>query len=226
MTKLLVIEDNKPLAKSLRGWLSRQYDITVAFSGHAGISHLAKERFEVIILDLGLPDLPGQEVCSQIRASGIKTPILVLTGSDDVNAKVAMLDIGADDYLLKPFYIGELQARLRALRRRSAVAKARPSDILTVADLRLDAARRTVERQGKVITLRRKEFDILEYLMINSGMVVTRAMIISTIWDSQIERWNNTVDVHVKYLRDKVDRPFAHKLIKTAYGVGYMIDDK
>ena len=224
MTKLLVIEDNKPLAKSLRGWLSRQYDITVAFSGHAGISHLAKESFEVIILDLGLPDLPGQEVCPQIRASGIKTPILVLTGSDDVNAKVAMLDIGADDYLLKPFYIGELQARLRALRRRSAVAKARPSDILTVADLRLDAARRTVERQGKVINLRRKEFDILEYLMRNRGKIVTRSMIMDNVWSADTESWNNTVDVHIKYLRDKVDRPFGQKLIRTAYGLGYSID--
>ncbi|MEO8785045.1 MAG: response regulator transcription factor, partial [Candidatus Saccharimonadales bacterium] len=162
----------------------------------------------------------------QIRSNGIKTPILVLTGSDDVNTKVAMLDIGADDYLLKPFYIGELQARLRALRRRSNVTKTRPSDVLTIGDLRLDSARRLVEREGQQIKLRRKEFDILEYLMINSGTVVTRAMIISTIWDSQVERWNNTVDVHIKYLRDKIDRPFKQKLIKTAYGVGYMIDDK
>lgn len=226
MTKLLVIEDNKPLARSLRGWLSRQYDITIAFSGHSGIGLLARESYDVIILDLGLPDLPGQEVCAQIRSSGIKTPVLVLTGSDDVNTKVAMLDIGSDDYLLKPFYIGELQARLRALLRRSTTTKTRPSDVLTVGSLRLDAARRTVEREGHQIALRRKEFDILEYLMINSGMVVTRAMIISTIWDSQVERWNNTVDVHIKYLRDKVDRPFQQKLIKTAYGVGYMIDDK
>lgn len=227
MTKLLVIEDNKPLARSLRGWLSRQYEITVAFSGHTGISRLAKETFDLIILDLNLPDLPGQEVCDQIRAAGIKTPVMILTASEDINSKVTLLDLGADDYLLKPFYIGELQARLRALLRRSVnVPAAKSTDILQLADLRVDTARRQVERQGQKITLRRKEFDILEYLMVNRGIVVTRAMIIGAIWDSTADRWNNTVDVHVKYLRDKVDRPFKQKLIRTAYGVGYMIDDK
>lgn len=225
MRKLLIIEDNKPLANSLKGWLGRQYDVSVSFTGHSGINRLSRETFDLILLDLGLPDLPGQEVCDQIRGAGIRTPVLVLTASEDVSTKVYLLDMGADDYLLKPFNIGELQARMRALLRRS-LPHYRSAEVLLVGDLRLDTARRQVERNGQRIELRRKEFDILEYLMNNRGTVVTRAMIISTIWDNNIERWNNTVDVHVKYLRDKVDRPYQHKLITTAYGIGYMIDDR
>lgn len=225
MRKLLIIEDNRPLGNSLRGWLGQRYEVTVANNGHSGLSRLANESFDLILLDLGLPDLSGQEVCDQIRSAGIGTPIMVLTGINDINTKVSMLDMGADDYLLKPFHIGELKARISAVLRRG-LPNYRSSEVLMVGDLKLDAARRQVERSGQRIELRRKEFDILEYLMNNRGTVVTRAMIISTIWDNNIERWNNTVDVHVKYLRDKVDRPYQHKLISTAYGIGYMIDDR
>jgi two-component system OmpR family response regulator len=134
-----------------------------------------------------------------------------------------MLDIGADDYLHKPFYVGELQARIRALLRRSNSIVSGP--VIRVGDLSLDTARREVARAGQSIELRRKEFDILEYMMHNRGTVVTRTMIINNNWEAGADRWNNTVDVHIKYLRDKIDRPFDKKLIKTAYGVGYMIDD-
>lgn len=225
MKKLLVIEDNRSLAKSMRGWLSRHYDVQIASDGYTGISYLAKERFDLIILDLGLPDMSGQEVCRQVRGSGIKTPLLVLTAADEITTRVSLLDSGADDYLLKPFFIGELQARLRALLRRSQ-GEPKAGTVISVGDLQLDSNRRQVERGGGQISLRRKEFDILEYLMHNSGTVVTRSMILDNIWEPGTERWNNTVDVHVKYLRDKIDKPFQHKLIKTAYGVGYMIDDQ
>ncbi len=224
MSKLLVVEDNEPLAASLQNWLSKQHQVSVVSTGQEALSHLKEDEYDLIILDLGLPDMSGQDVCTELRLNGVKTPLLILTATDEVNMKVTLLDLGADDYLLKPFYIGELQARLRALLRRSK-NPSEATSVLTVGDLVLDPARRQVTRGDKVIRLRRKEFDILEYLMHNRGTVVTRAMIINNAWDAGSDRWNNTVDVHVKYLRDKVDKPFKRKLIKTAYGVGYMIDD-
>jgi len=223
MSKVLVVEDNKSLAKSLKDWLGKHYQVTVAATGRQAITEAAQTQFDIIVLDLGLPDMTGQEVCQEIRDKGIKSPILILTATDRVSSRVSLLDIGADDYLLKPFYIGELQARLRALLRRGNSPAT--AHIIRVGDLSLDSARRQVERAGTSIQLRRKEFDILEYLMHNRGTVVTRTMIINNSWEAGADRWNNTVDVHIKYIRDKVDRPFKQKLIKTAYGVGYMIDD-
>ncbi len=224
MSKILVVEDNPPLAKSLESWLNKQHEVSVVTTGKAALSAVDETEFDVIILDLGLPDIPGDDVCNELRSKDITTPILILTANDEVNTKVNLLDLGADDYLLKPFYIGELQARLRALLRRGGGQQG-GAYALSVGDLSLDPSRRRVVRDGKPIDLRRKEFDILEYLMHNRGTVVTRAMIINNAWSEGSDRWNNTVDVHMKYLRDKVDKPFKRKLIKTAYGVGYMIDD-
>src|SRR5262249_38783942 len=153
---------------------------------------------------------------------GVHTPILVLTGIDDLNSRVALLNAGADDYVTKPFSIAELKARLGAILRRAP--NSYNSSVLSVQDLTIDSERRPVERRGVVIALRRKEFDILEYLVRNSGRPVTRAMILDHVWDGTKDAWNNTVDVHIKHLRDKVDRPFDAPLIKTAYGIGYMID--
>ncbi|MEO5627712.1 MAG: response regulator transcription factor [Candidatus Saccharimonadales bacterium] len=223
MSKVLVVEDNKSLAKSLKDWLSKHYEVMLVGSGGPAIIEATQNQYGVIVLDLGLPDMTGQDVCQTIRDRGIKTPILILTATDKVSSRVSLLDSGADDYLLKPFYVGELQARLRALLRRDGAAVAAHS--LKVGDLTLDISRRQVKRGGQIIELRRKEFDILEYLMRNHGTVVTRTMIINNSWEAGADRWNNTVDVHIKYIRDKIDRPFKHKLLKTAYGVGYMIDD-
>jgi DNA-binding response OmpR family regulator len=223
MIKVLVVEDNESLAKSLQTWLSKHYEVSLATTGHQAIKMIGKNQYQLILLDLGLPDITGQEVCQQTRDKGIRTPVLVLTATDVVSTKVKMLDIGADDYLHKPFYVGELQARIRALLRRSNSIVSGP--VIRVGDLSLDTARREVARAGQSIELRRKEFDILEYMMHNRGTVVTRTMIINNNWEAGADRWNNTVDVHIKYLRDKIDRPFDKKLIKTAYGVGYMIDD-
>ncbi len=223
MNTILVIEDNQTLAERLVTWLRKQYEVTVVHTGKAALTHLTTNSYDVIMLDLGLPDMKGEDVCEQVRAKGIKTPILVLTATSAVDTKVSLLDMGADDYLLKPFYVGELQARIRVLMRRSESTKG--SEILRVGDLVLDVGRRHVTRAGKTIELRRKEYDILEYMMRNQGTVLTRAMIINHSWEPGADRWNNTVDVHIKFLRDKIDRPFNNKLIKTAYGVGYMIDD-
>jgi two-component system OmpR family response regulator len=170
-----------------------------------------------------LPDKNGYEVCKSLRAAQLNTPILILTAVTDVPSKITVLNAGADDYVTKPFNMSELKARINAVLRRSPVIS--EAKILEIHDLVIDPGRRQVMRSGKTITLRRKEFDILEYLVRNRGRAVTRAMIVEHAWDTNKETWHNTVDVHIKHLRDKVDRPFKQPLIKTAYGIGYMVID-
>ena len=153
----------------------------------------------------------------------VDTPILILTGAADVTSRVTLLNGGADDYVTKPFSVAELKARLGALLRRPPTTMG--TSTFTVQGLVIDPHRRRVERDGQAIPLRRKEFDILEYLVRNRGRPVTRSMILDHAWDGSKDTWNNTVDVHIKHLRDKIDRPFGTALIKTAYGIGYMIDD-
>ncbi|HSX00290.1 MAG TPA: response regulator transcription factor [Patescibacteria group bacterium] len=220
--KLLLIEDNRPLADSLKKQLGKTFIIDVNRSGEDGLAQALSGTYDAIVLDLGLPDKSGHEVCRSIRAAGVMTPILILTGVDSVTSRVALLDDGADDYLTKPFNIAELRARLGALLRRPA--NTYTANVLKVRDLVIDPNRRSVERDGTPITLRRKEFDILEYLVRNQGRPVTRAMILDHAWDGSKDAWNNTVDVHIKHLRDKIDRPFDTSLIQTAYGIGYMVD--
>jgi two-component system copper resistance phosphate regulon response regulator CusR len=220
--KLLLIEDNKPLADSLKKQLGKTFIIDACRNGEEGLQQAISGSYDIIVLDLGLPDKNGHEVCRGIRANGVSTPVLILTGVDDIASRVALLDDGADDYLTKPFNVAELRARLGALLRRPT--NTYMPNVLTVRDLVLDPAKRSVERAGVPIMLRRKEFDILEYLVRNQGRPVTRAMILDHAWDGSKDAWNNTVDVHIKHLRDKVDRPFGSTLIQTAYGIGYMID--
>jgi DNA-binding response OmpR family regulator len=221
--KLLVIEDNRTLAESLKKQLGKSFIIDVCRTGEDGLKQAMASTHDILILDLHLPDKNGYEVCQTLRASGITTPILILTAATDVPSRVALLNAGADDYVTKPFSMAELLARLNALLRRVPIAN--NIGVLQVQDLTIDPGRRHVTRGGVSIQLRRKEFDILEYLVRNQGHAVTRAMILDHAWDTGKESWHNTVDVHIKHLRDKIDRPFESPLIKTAYGIGYMIDD-
>ncbi|HSX29046.1 MAG TPA: response regulator transcription factor [Candidatus Saccharimonadales bacterium] len=221
--KLLVIEDNRSLAKSLKTHLSSMFTVDLAHSGDDGLRRAYTGGYDMIVLDLHLPDKNGYDICKALRTHRIITPIIILTAEDDVASRVSLLNGGADDYLIKPFNIAELRARMTALLRR---VPANPKNsVIIIEDLLIDPARRRVERAGVMIPLRRKEFDILEYLVRNRGRAVTRAMIVDHAWDSNKETWHNTVDVHIKHLRDKIDRPFGGDLIKTAYGIGYMIDD-
>lgn len=221
--KVLIIEDNTELAHSIRDYLKPKWIVDLVETGKRGIELAKKHAYDVIILDLGLPDIDGQEVCQVIRQVPLSTPILVLSGVSDIDSKVVLLDSGADDYLTKPFKPDELQARLYALSRRGLQKDSGQSEIIKINNLTLDPIRREVHRGSQKINLRRKEFDILEYLMRNQGKILSRQMIISHVWDVRSETWNNTVDVHVKYLRDKIDRPYKTKLIKTVHGVGYTI---
>jgi DNA-binding response OmpR family regulator len=184
---------------------------------------LAKEiQYGVILLDIGLPDISGIEVCKSLRKMKIDIPILILTGIDDMDTRVLVLECGADDYVTKPFNSDELKARIIALSRRRT--RRPPESILEYKDLRMNLGQRTVHRNGQVIALRRKEFDILEYLISNQGRVLTRDMIMNHAWDADKISWNSTIDVHIKHLRDKIDKPFDESIIKTSYGLGYKID--
>lgn len=220
--KLLLIEDNSLIAEALRQGLKANYAIDVAKDGKTGLELATQNKYDLIILDLVLPDTSGREICATLRRQQVPAPIIILTASTSVNDKISLLDIGADDYLTKPFSLEEVRARIRAILRRTTTAT--PSATIVVGILELDPARRTLYRKGKSIELRRKEFDILEYLMTQPGKTLTRAMIVSHIWDMSDNLWANVVDVHIKHLRDKIDRPFNTHLIKTVHGVGYKLE--
>lgn len=220
--KVLLIEDDKQVAKTIKEGMKDYYAVDVAYTGEDGDFKAQVNDYDTIIIDLVLPDIDGITVCKKVREAGIKTPILMLTGKAEVRSKVAALDAGADDYLTKPFSFAELLARVRALIRRNPDTLS--SDILSIGNLTLDVASNTVKRSGKRISLRRKEFSLLEYLMRNQGIVVTRSMILEHVWNSETNPMTNTVDVHIKSLRDKVDRPFQESLIKTVHGLGYKIE--
>jgi DNA-binding response OmpR family regulator len=220
--KVLVIEDNPRLSDRIKIHLSKSYLVEVARSGDDAIEIVTSQTIDIILLDLGLPDMPGIEVCRKIRELGITAPILILTGIDDVTSKVELLDAGADDYMTKPFDTSELKARINALERRRD--RHPPENDLKIDDLIVSPSKRSVVRSGKDIKLRRKEFDILEYLLKNKDRVLSRQMIINHAWISTSATWTGSVDVHIKQLRDKIDKPFQRQLIKTTYGVGYSIE--
>lgn len=220
--KLLIIEDNPRLSARMKQQLQRWYIVEVAHSGDEGLRLASTDTFNLVLLDLGLPDTPGLEVCRQIRQLTQETPVLVVTGVDTTESRVELLNAGADDYITKPFDLSEMRARINALARRRQRSESIP--LITVGDLVIDPARRTVTRSGVPISLRRKEFDILEYLASHAGRVLSRQMIINHAWPITSRGWIGSVDVHIKQLRDKVDKPFRYPLIKTSYGVGYMVD--
>lgn len=225
--KLLSIEDNTELIESLRYFLDADSKIDNATKGREGLALASRKQYDAIILDLGLPDMPGLDVCKQLRQADIKAPVLVLSGLRDSATKVTLLEAGADDYLTKPFTIAELRARLFALLRRSNFDTDQQNIyLLKVGNLTLDPLSGRVERSGKLIKLRRKELGILEYLMRNRDKIVTRAMIMDNVWEPNCTSWDGTVNVHIKRLRDQIDRPYRHKLIKTSYGLGYTISDR
>jgi DNA-binding response OmpR family regulator len=192
-------------------------------TGREGIEKAHSVQYALILLDLNLPDMNGLEVCQELRKTDVLAPILVLTVQKDPLTSVRLLDSGADDYMTKPFNGNVLKARIAALLRRGQ--EMHQEKVIGVSDLTVNVTRRQVWRSGVCIALRKKEFDILEYLVANHGHALTRSMILDHVWESGAEGWNNTVDVHIKHLRDKVDRPFDKALIKTAYGIGYMVDD-
>ena len=221
--KILIIEDEAKVARALERGLGEQgYDTSVTPSGEEGFYQLNTSRFDLVILDLMLPGRDGFEVLHDMRAKQDRTPVLILTARDAVEDRVVGLDLGADDYLVKPFAFAELLARLRAITRRG-----RSEDALrfVVDDLELDLPTRTVHRGGQPVELTAREFQILEYLMRAGGQVVTREMMSRDIWGETDEVLNNSIDVYVSHLRRKIDHPFDCRLIQTVRGVGYRLRD-
>jgi two-component system OmpR family response regulator len=219
--RLLVAEDEPKLAGLLRRGLTEEgHAADVARTGPDALSLATAVEYDAIVLDLMLPGLDGVEVCRRLRATGVWTPVLMLTARDAVEDRVAGLDAGADDYLPKPFSFAELLARLRALVRRGAVE--RPA-VLEVGDLRLDPATRQAWRGTAEIALSGKEFALLETFMRRPGLVLSRETLLDHAWDAAYESRSNVVDVYVRYLRDKVDRPFGSDSLETVRGVGYRL---
>ena len=219
--RVLVVEDELRMASVIRRSLAREGVATdVTARGEESLEMAAAVDYDAIILDVMLPDMSGFEACRAMRERGVWAPVLMLTARDAVADRVAGLDSGADDYLVKPFALAELHARLRSLARRGRPE--RPA-VLEVGDLRLDPARREVSRGGVDIQLSAKEFALLETLMRRPGEVLSRLELIEHAWDLAYEARSNVVEVYVRRLRERVDRPFGRASIETVRGVGYRL---
>lgn len=219
--RVLVVEDDGAVRRAVERALSFEgYDVVTARDGAEALSIVLNDNIEAIVLDVMMPIVDGLETCRRIRARGDTTPILILTARTEVTDRVAGLDAGADDYLVKPFALEELLARLRALLRRSAGSVA---ELLRVGDLVMDTAARTVTRQGTPISLTKTEFDLLELLMSNAGIVIDRDTIYDRIWGYDFATSSNSLDVYIGYLRRKTEIDGAPRLIQTVRGVGYVI---
>jgi two-component system copper resistance phosphate regulon response regulator CusR len=223
LVQILLIEDEQKLAAALREGLNAEgYSVRVANSGEEGFYQVHAEPFDAIILDVMLPGRNGLEILKTMRDSGIRTPVLMLTARDTTEDRVRGLDIGADDYLVKPFAYNELLARIRALLRRGAPD---PSARLAVGDLEMDVVRHVVTRSGQVLDLTAREFEILQYLLQNQGKVVSREMLSRDVWKetSRHTPLDNVIDVHIARLRRKIDQQFKLKLLQTVRGVGFTL---
>jgi DNA-binding response OmpR family regulator len=222
--QILIVEDDQRLARQLKKGLDEHGNtVTLAFDGLAGLEVARQGRFDVVVLDVMLPRLDGLQVVRRLRSAGSRSPILLLTARDSTDDIVTGLDVGADDYLTKPFALKVLLARLRALARRKEVE---PRTQLRIADLVLDPAEHVVKRANSVIPLTRTEFALLEMLMRNSGRVVTRDRLIEAVWGREREVESNTLDVYVRQLRFKIEQPSSRKLIQTIRGVGYAMREE
>jgi len=221
--RLLVVEDETKVASFIQHGLQEEsHAVDVAHDGQQAIDLLDAVDYDVVILDLALPRRPGLDVLRHLRARRPNLPVLVLTARGAVEDRVAGLDMGADDYLVKPFAFAELSARVRALLRRGA----RETTELRMADLVMDVAARRVSRAGQRIDLTSREFALLEFLLRNPHRPVTRTMIIEHVWDIHFDSVTNVVEVYVNYLRNKIDKGYAPRLIHTVRGVGYMLTDQ
>jgi DNA-binding response OmpR family regulator len=219
--RTLLVEDNKPLVRALKQGLEEEgFAVDVAYDGEEGAYKAETVDYDVIILDIMLPKEDGLSLLKRWRKAGLRAHVLVLTARDRMEDKVRGLDTGADDYLTKPFQLEELLARLRALIRRGHQVK---TPVMSIHDLEIDTATRTVQRGGKAIALTPREYSLLEFLAFHRGQVVTRSMIWEHLYDEQDENTSNVVDVYIRYLRNKIDKGFATPLIMTRWGEGYLL---
>ena len=225
MAKILLVEDEEKLARFVELELKHEgYEVEKAFDGRTGLERAESGGFDLILLDIMLPGINGLEVLRRLRREGHEGPVIMLTARDAVMDKVTGLDMGADDYITKPFSIEELLARIRtALRKQTAQRKT--VDLLTCGDLSLDVSRHRVVRAGKEIELTSREFSLLQYFLENKTIVLSRDQLLDQVWGYGYVGETNVVDVYVRYLRGKIDEGFGQKLLQTVRGVGYVLRD-
>jgi DNA-binding response OmpR family regulator len=224
--RVLLIEDHKPLVRALKQGLEEEgFAVDVALDGEEGDFKARSAEYDVIVLDVMLPKEDGLSLLQRWRPAGVKSPVLVLTARGGIEDKVRGLDLGADDYLTKPFQLEELLARMRALLRRGHQVK---DPVLRLFDLEIDTSSHTVKRAGQVIHLTPREFALLQFLAFHRGKVVSRSMIWEHLYDENDENTSNVVDVYIRYLRNKIDKNFDPPLILTRWGEGYLMrgDDR
>jgi DNA-binding response OmpR family regulator len=221
--RVLVVEDEKKVASFIaKGFEQEGYAVDVVYDGEAATYQALNFDYDVVVLDVMLPKRSGLEVVAAIRSKKPRLPVIMLTAQGEVDSRIAGLDKGADDYMVKPFAFGELSARVRAMLRRGIQENTK----LVVADLEMDTATRIVKRAGKRIDLKLKEYALLEFLMRHADRPVTRTMITEHVWDIHHDSMSNVVDVHINSLRNKIDKEFCPPLIHTIRGVGYMLTNE
>lgn len=224
--KILIVEDEVKVATFIKKGLQTQnFEAEVAETGSEAKRFFDEGMFDLIILDIGLPDMSGLEVCEYIRGKNAKIPILMLTALGSVADKLSGFEVGTDDYVVKPFDFMELLVRVKALLKRTIEIE-QPAEKLQEADLELDLKEKVARRDGRVVELTAKEFSLLEYLMLNKGRVVSKVDIAEKVWDINFDTGTNFIEVYVNYLRNKIDKGFSNKLIHTIVGMGYMLKNK
>jgi DNA-binding response OmpR family regulator len=221
---ILYVEDDARVGRAVgRGLTDAGHRVDLAGNGPEGLERAATGAYDLIVLDVLLPGMDGMAICRELRRQGVTTPVLMLTARDAIGDRVRGLDAGADDYLVKPFALAELLARIRALGRRGDGRLG--GEVLTVGDLRLDLEQRQATRGDRSIELTAKEFQLLEYLMRHAGRLLTKDQILHHVWGYDAEVSSNVTEIYVHYLRDKIDRGFADPLIRTVRGAGYMLKE-
>jgi DNA-binding response OmpR family regulator len=222
--RILLIEDEREIAEFImHGLRAERFAVDWTNTGEEGLGWAKVNEYDIGVFDVRLPGMSGVDVCRSLRERKKNFPIIMLSVMNDAVTKIEALNAGADDYLVKPFFMAELLARMRALLRREPRTI---NPILRIADLVLDAAAHTVQRGKRNIRLNRKEFSLLEYMMRHPGVTLTRGMILEHVWDMNADPFTNTVDVHIRFLRQKIDEGHGKKLIKTVHGYGYKIEER
>ncbi len=223
--RILLVEDEPKVASFIKKGLEEQtYEVDQAYDGTYGVKLALQQDYDLVILDVILPNISGLDVCRQIRQHNTSVSILMLTALGSTDDKIIGLDAGADDYLTKPFEFKELLARIRALTRRGTDLPA--SEVLRLGDLEMDLTRKTVERAGNPISLTAREFSLLHYLMRNKGRVVSRVDITEQVWETSFDTGSNVIDVYINFLRKKIDKGHDTKLIHTLVGMGYVLKEE
>jgi two-component system copper resistance phosphate regulon response regulator CusR len=222
--RVLLVEDEKKLARAIARQLERAgYEVCLAFEGQSALESITTREIQLIVLDINLPDISGIDVLQQLRARSYNTPVLFLTARDGLKDKINGLNLGADDYITKPFDSSELLSRMQAILRRSGAIRV---SILEAEDLTMDVVSRVVRRAGQMIVLTQTEFALLEFFLRNKNVILTRRRIAEQVWGYKFETGTNIVDVYISYLRDSIDKNFSPKLIETIRGEGFMLKAK